>query len=232
MAWPNDPRPARSLVTLRDQVNALSPNRDKSSDGMLASEAHTQVNPVSDHEPRVGDGGVGVVTALDISNDPAHGISSEALAEALRAAKDERIKYIISNKKIASGTGQGQPPWEWRPYPVPPNKNPHDHHVHISVKPDKALYDSTAPWTIALNPSAAQAGAASVAAKPVLRQGDQGADVVKLQNLLKAAGAALEANGQFDAATKAAVKQFQDGKGLFVDGVVGRHTWEALEQTA
>src|SRR6478736_2150370 len=196
MAWPNDPRPAKSLVTLRDQINALSPNRDKSSDGMLASEAHTQANPTSDHEPRIGDNGIGVVTAIDISNDPAHGINSEDLANALRAAKDERIKYIISNKKIASGTGQDHPPWEWRPYPVPPNKNPHNHHVHISVKPDKALYDSTAPWMIALNLSAAQAGAAAVAAKPVLREGDGGADVVKLQNLLKAHGAPLNANGQ------------------------------------
>jgi hypothetical protein len=147
MGWPNDPRPAKSLVVLRNQINALSPQRDKSSDGMLASDAHTQANPTSDHEPRIGDGGVGVVTAIDISNDPAHGISSEGLAEALRAAKDERIKYIISNKKIASGTGQApHPAWQWRPYPVPPNRNPHDHHVHISVKSAKEHYDSTAPW--------------------------------------------------------------------------------------
>ncbi len=228
MGWPNDPRPAKSLVTLRNQINALSPNRSILSDGMLASEAHTQANPTSDHEPRIGDGGIGVVTALDITHDPAHGINSEALAEALRAAKDERIKYIISNKKIASGTGQGFPAFEWRPYPVPPNKNPHDHHVHISVKPDKSLYDSTAPWVIALNPTAAEAAAPTVVSGPLLREGAHGPDVARLQNLLNERGAALVVDGDFGNATKLAVKKFQGDNNLVADGIVGRQTWDAL----
>jgi hypothetical protein len=230
MGWPNDPRPAKSLVVLRSQINALSPQRDKSSDGMLASDAHTQANPSSDHEPRIGDGGIGVVTAIDISNDPAHGISSEALAEALRAAKDERIKYIISNKKIASGTGQDpHPAWKWRDYPVPPNRNPHDHHVHISVKSAKEHYDSTAPWVINHNPTAAEVVAPIVVSNPLLREGASGPDVERLQKLLNAKGATLVVDGDFGNATKMAVRKFQNDKGLVEDGVVGQQTWAVLK---
>lgn len=227
MGWPNDPRPAKSLVTLRSQINALSPNRDKSSDGLLASNAHTQGNPSSDHEPRIGDGGIGVVTAFDITHDPAHGIDSEQLAEALRAAKDDRIKYIISNKKIASGIDQDHPAWQWRPYT---GKNPHNHHVHISVKSDKRFYDSTRDWVISLNPARNVVEAPPVAPSvPVLREGALGLDVVRLQALLNAHGAALEVDGDFGNGTKMAVKKFQDDHNLVADGIVGRQTWDALK---
>ncbi len=229
MGWPNDPRPAKSLVALRNQINALSPHRSVSSDGLLASGAHTQANPTSDHEPRIGDNGIGVVTAMDITHDPAHGINSEALAEALRAAKDERVKYIISNKKIASGTGQSHPAWEWRPYPVPPNRNPHDHHVHISVKSAKEHYDSTAPWVINLSPSPVEIAAPPVVTDPLLREGASGAEVVRLQTLLNAKGATLVIDGDFGNATKMAVRVFQNAKGLVEDGVVGQQTWTALK---
>ena len=227
MGWPNDPRPAKCLVALRSQINALSPNRSKSSDGMLASDAHTQANPTSDHEPRIGDGGIGVVTAFDITHDPAHGIDSEQPAEALRAAKDDRIKYIISNKKIASGTGQDHPAWQWRPYN---GANPHNHHVHISVKSDRAKYDSTDLWIIDLNlPPAAVATEATVDSQPMLREGAHGADVVRLQRLLNAGGASLHVDGDFGNATKMAVKKYQSDKGLVADGVAGRYTWDALQ---
>lgn len=142
MSWPDNPRPAKSLTTLRLQVNARWPNRNKDSDGMLASAPHHTANPGSDHEAWVTDGLVNVVTALDITNDPAHGPSSQALAEALIASRDPRIKYVISNRKICSSKVQ---PWVWRPYN---GSNPHDHHCHISVMSDKSYYDDTKPWII------------------------------------------------------------------------------------
>lgn len=138
MSW----RVAQSLLTLRDQVNAKWPNRKKDSDGTIAGDQHHQANPGSDHEPHVMDGKVGIVTALDITNDPATGPVSNDLAEILRLSKDPRIKYLISNRRICSSKIQ---PWVWRPYN---GANPHDHHMHISVMPDKSLYDSTAAWAI------------------------------------------------------------------------------------
>ncbi len=137
-------RIAESLLQLRKQVNALAPARSKKSDGAIGDPAHQ--SRASDHNPWVTDGAKGVVTAMDITHDPAKGCHSEKLAEALRAARDPRVKYIISNKKIAaSEPKQGKPAWAWRPYT---GRNPHNHHVHISVQPEKAKYDSTAKWAI------------------------------------------------------------------------------------
>src|SRR5437660_11202884 len=126
MAW----RLAKCLETLRTEVNAKWPNRHKDSDGTIGDESHQ--GRESDHNPWVQDGAMGVVTAMDITHDPANGLDSEQLAEALRKSKDPRIKYIISNRKIASSETS---PWDWRPYT---GANPHNHHVHISVKSDKA----------------------------------------------------------------------------------------------
>lgn len=140
MTW----RLAKSLEVLRKQVNKAAPNRSKASDGTIGDEKHASRS--SDHNPWVKDGKTGVVTALDITHDPAHGIHSEALAEALRASKDARIKYVLSNRKIFAGAG-GQSSWKWRKYG---GVNPHNKHVHLSVKSSKSIYDSDKPWDLDL----------------------------------------------------------------------------------
>jgi hypothetical protein len=137
-------RTAKGLITLRDQMNARAPKRKKSHDGTIGDKAHKSRS--SDHNPWVTDSGKGVVTAIDITHDPANGCDANAIAEAVRKARDPRVKYIIWNRRIAnSAPMDGQPAWAWRPYT---GKNPHDKHVHISVKPTKALYDSTTPWAL------------------------------------------------------------------------------------
>ncbi len=137
-------RAAKSLLTLRDQVNRRAPRRNKASDGTIGDAAHCQ--RTSDHNPWVRDGSVGVVTALDITHDPRGGCDANTIAEAIRASRDPRVKYIIWNRRIANSSAIGATPaWVWRRYN---GQNPHTAHVHISVKPDKANYDSTADWAI------------------------------------------------------------------------------------
>lgn len=138
MAW----RLARSLDQLRDQVNAAWPKRSKASDGTIGDEAHASRS--SDHNPWVKEGSMGIVTALDITHDPKSGCDSYKLAEALLKSRDSRIKYVISNGKIAAGS-DGPSPWVWRKYS---GANAHAHHVHISVKADKSHYDATQDWNI------------------------------------------------------------------------------------
>ena len=133
MAW----RPAKSLETLRSQVNSAAPRRKKTSDGMLGDAAHAL--RVSDHNPN----SAGVVTALDLTHDPAGGFDSYKFAETLRQNKDPRVKYVISNGRIFSSITQ---PWVWRPYT---GSNKHSQHVHVSVTAKPALYDDAAPWRIA-----------------------------------------------------------------------------------
>lgn len=133
-------RVAKSLETLRAQINAEFPNRAKHSDGTIGDAAHSSRS--SDHNPWVRDGQTGVVTALDITHDPKNGVDAGALAEALLASRDDRIKYIISNRRICSGA-MGPSAWRWRPYN---GANPHTKHLHLSVGSEKRVYDDTRKW--------------------------------------------------------------------------------------
>lgn len=136
MTW----RVAEALLTLRSEINDRWPNRSKLSDGTIGNAAHQ--TRVSDHNPWVRDGSVGVVTAMDITHDPAHGLDCSQLAEVLRnmgKSGDKRVKYVIWNRRIASTVEQ----WKWRPYT---GENAHTHHCHLSVSADPRFYDSRANW--------------------------------------------------------------------------------------
>lgn len=137
-------RAGKSLKKLRDQLDAAFPNRSKASDGFIGDTAHCPGG--SDHCPNIVEAGVGIVTAFDATNDPAHGCDINAVVEAIRADKDERIKYIIWRRRICSSYDHnGVAAWTWRPYN---GGNPHDKHAHFSVVGKKALYDGAAAWVI------------------------------------------------------------------------------------
>ncbi len=136
MAW----RVAKSLLRLREQVNAMFPERSKASDGTIGDAAHA--SRTSDHNPWVKDGNIGIVTAMDITHDIPHGCDAQALVDALVNSRDPRIKYIIWNRKKINSKIQ---PWVWRNYT---GANPHTKHFHLSVLPDKAFYDSEDSWQI------------------------------------------------------------------------------------
>jgi len=125
MAW----RLANSLITLRNQINAAYPNRNKDSDGTIGDPAHAATK--SEHNPNA----AGVVTAMDITHDPKNNVHGGDLAEALN--DDNRTWYVIWNRKI----------WDikWIPYW---GKNPHDRHVHISTNQSASRYDDGRNWNI------------------------------------------------------------------------------------
>jgi hypothetical protein len=135
---------AKGLTALRDKINSLAPRRSRASDGTIGDAKHRVRS--SDHNPWVEDGGLGVVTALDITDDPGNGCSAEKLARSLQAARDARVKYVIWNRRIMNASAiNGAAPWEWRSYG---GANPHTKHLHLSIKPDKGVYDSTADWQV------------------------------------------------------------------------------------
>lgn len=144
------PRLAKSLATLRDQINARWPNRSKVSDGWIGDSTHAVRE--SDHNPNQDD----IVTALDITHDPANGPDTWALAETLRVNRDPRIKYVISNRRIFSSLIS---PWQWRSYS---GSNKHAHHIHVSVVADPARYDDAGGWRL----DAPDAATASIAKPP------------------------------------------------------------------
>lgn len=140
-------RPAKALLALRAQVDAKAPRRSKASDGTIGDTRHCgHANAKSDHCPRVLDGDVAVVCALDLTHDAANGCDAHALAERIRLSRDRRVKYIISNGRIANSKSvDGAEPFGWRPYT---GGNPHNKHCHISVHPDASLFDDTTRWRI------------------------------------------------------------------------------------
>lgn len=130
-------RLAKSLEVLRAQINSAAPKRSREWDGSIGDTAHSA--RASDHNPDDD----GVVNAIDITNDPKGGCSAEQIAESLRAAKDERVKYVIWNHRMfRSYPKPGIPAWSWAQYT---GASPHDHHVHVSVG---ALGDKTMPWNV------------------------------------------------------------------------------------
>lgn len=214
-----DWRLAHSLEHLRSQINAARPNRNKSSDGTIGDAAHA--SRASDHNPWIIDGSMGVVSAMDITHDPAGGVDSYRLAEILRTKKDRRIKYVISNRKIFSSVSQ---PWVWRSYS---GSNPHDKHVHVSVMSSKSLYDAITDWDLGDMFEGTAPPPSDKPAHSVIRRGDQGAEVALAQRLLN-----IEADGYFGPITEAAVTKFQKRRGLKADGIVGGYTWAELEKQA
>lgn len=221
MTW----RLAEALKKLREQVNAEFPKRSKQSDGTIGDEAHR--SRTSDHNAWIEDGEnrPRVVSALDLTHDPANGFDSYRFAESLVTNRDPRVKYIISNHKIVSGS-EGPAPWKWRAYS---GKNPHDHHVHISVKSEKAFYDNTAEWKFEVNPKGTRPTQDFKFPRKTLVVGDEGMEVKFLQETLtKRKGFTLVVDGVFGPVTESTVKQIQARAGLVVDGIVGPQTWKVL----
>lgn len=212
-----DWRLAISLNKFRDQINTMFPKRSKVSDGTIGDAAHASRS--SDHNPWVKDSkGQPIVTALDITHDPKNGVDTYALADYLLAKKDPRIKYIISNKKIASGA-RGPSPWKWRKYT---GKNPHDHHVHISVIDDESLFDSTKEWDLNFRADP-ETAALYEEPMPLVKKGSTGQYVIVVQTKL-----GIPQTGTFDDNTFYTVKGWQLAKGLTSDGIVGPQTWKSF----
>ena len=118
---------SKAAETFRNQVNECYPDRDRKSDGWLASVAHLQRAPKSDHNP---DPKTGCVRGLDISarlSDDKR--VPEYLADQVRlyGKKHGRISYVIFNGRIASPVLG----WRWRKYR---GASKHTHHLHISFK--------------------------------------------------------------------------------------------------
>lgn len=102
----------------------------------------------------------------------------------------------------------------------------------VGVNTQAALQAKQTASAPVVTPSTPVAASPPVAVKedtnPILQIGDRSSQVSMLQESLAAAGFSAGTNGIFDEATQEAVKQFQQAKGLSVDGIVGKQTRAAL----
>lgn len=129
---------AHALDTLLSEINASAPGRSKVSDGSIGDADHSSRE--SDHNPCDCHD---AVCARDFTHDPGGGFNSYSFADWLRGQCDNgheiRVKYIISNRRIASPEDD----WEWRSYT---GSNPHTSHVHVSVDHPSGDFNDTGPW--------------------------------------------------------------------------------------
>lgn len=118
-------------VTLRNQLNARFPNRDKASDGALGDSKHKA--RVSDHNPDKN----GWVHALDIDENFGkgkwrNGRNGRALADQIVAYAasglpgSDRVKNVVYENQVASGTYKNTW-WKFRG-----SGYGHTAHIHIS----------------------------------------------------------------------------------------------------
>lgn len=248
MTW----RLARSLVTLRSQVNLAHPGRYTGADGSIGDAAHQRTGSASDHNPWYGPG---IVTAVDISHDPRHGFDIDSFTDELQAAKDLRIKYVIANGAIMSGAFD-YAPWVWRKYN---GDNPHTSHVHISVRATP-ICDDASLWNIPSLRGTAPAPSPAPAPGPAptpgvgapafpLRAGQyygplegpaesisgrysgdtqaQRDGLAMWQRRMSARGWTIGVDGKYGPQTRGVALAFQREKGLFADGLIGPATWYA-----
>lgn len=221
MSW----RIARSLLTLRAEIDAAFPRRSTRSDGDIGDAAHATRS--SDHNPWIVDGrGQGVVSALDITDDDVSGADMGRFVEWLaKVSRDERVKYVIHRRKITSSYRTSTAPaWAARPYS---GINAHMQHLHISVRSERAYYDDGSPWGVA----AAWAKPAASGPRPVvgphpLRLGSTGSQVREVQ---RRAGGAGKVDGVYGPRTAAAVRAFQKRRRLPITGVVDQATARRLD---
>lgn len=114
-----------AAVTLREQIDARFPKRDKASDGSIGDPAHA--SRVSDHNPDDD----GWVHAIDVDEDLGEPGAMRALADELvQLARDGRdggrLKNLVYEDQVASGTYPATF-WQWRGQGYE-----HFHHLHIS----------------------------------------------------------------------------------------------------
>lgn len=207
-------RLARSLETLRGQINTLAPGRNKDSDGTIGDAAHAA--RTSDHNVKNG-----VVHALDITHDPRHGIDIATLGPAILATRDSRIDYVIFNRQISFGRA-GPRAWTLHPYH---GTSPHTEHLHISVLDDPRYADNEGVWLLHYDAIPDLKAPNLTMRRPTLRGGSEGPFVDELCGMLQ-----ISVQPFFNAAVLDSVKSFQYRKGLVVDGVVGPYTWAMLEK--
>ena len=129
MSW----KPAAAALTLRKQVDKRWPKRDRGADGIIGDKAH-QARP-SDHNPNAR----GYVDAIDIDADLLGSGKGRAVAQQLAdqivnyaasgKAGSKRIKYVVFNDQVASGT-YANSMWKWRG-----SGYGHYDHIHISFMP-------------------------------------------------------------------------------------------------
>lgn len=197
----------KGLGTLISQVKQAHPGMVV---GTIAGGGHVATWPETDHAPEPD----GSVDAADFMvGSKFSKADGDELVSALVAHRDDRIAYIIWQRRIISSTVE---PWKWREYK---GSDPHTGHVHLSVN-DKHENDNS-PWN--LGGKMYKYEELSGLGLPILTAGMDDADydgyngVGRAQCLLNFQGEELKIDGVYGPKMTAAVKRIFGGDGKRID---------------
>jgi peptidoglycan hydrolase-like protein with peptidoglycan-binding domain len=200
------PRLAINLATLRAEIDARWPHRDRRSDGWIGDAAHQARK--SDHNPDAG----GLVHAIDVDKD---GIDPRLLVR--QAIHHGSVQYVIFDRTIWSLRNDFRP----RRYT---GDNPHTDHVHVSGRRgDRFEVDRTA-WGIAAAVPGPALKAAPMRALRLAQPRMTGTDVRFVQRFIGAAKCG-PADGVYGPKTEAGVRWYQQMRGIAVTGVCDAATF-------
>jgi len=135
------------VLKLFDQLDAAFPNRRTDSDGTIGDADHQ--DRTSDHNPQYPappGNPEGQIDAGDYTNDPSSGADMGVISESIRKSKDQRVKYVIFNRRIFYGPDYTSP-FVWFSYT---GTDPHTGHMHLSVR--DATCNENYAWAISSGP--------------------------------------------------------------------------------
>lgn len=202
-------RLATNLGTLRAEIDARWPHRDRGSDGWIGDVSHQ--GRESDHNPDAG----GVVHAIDVDAD---GIDPRLLVR--QAIRHAGVQYVIFDRTIWSLRHDFRP----RRYD---GDNPHTGHVHISGRHGDRFENDRTAWGIAGAAAAAVVPAQRATARRTLRLTQPrmtGDDVRFVQRFIGQAKCGA-ADGVYGPHTEAGVRWYQQMRGVAVTGVCDAATF-------
>lgn len=139
-----------SLVSLREEFDALSPDRDKRSDGSIGDPAHagrsSHHNPdETGNTPYEDSDSKNEVHAIDVDasgpwpSPATFDVLIEELRKRHKDGRDDRLIEIIWNRRRATPESG----WAWRDYN---GDNAHTEHAHLAGSYNSGRESDTSPW--------------------------------------------------------------------------------------
>lgn len=142
MAWRNAP----ALTAILNDANRVAPQRSHASDGTVGDATHAAGK--SDHNPDFN----GVVHAVDVTNDPAHGMDTwhwaQCVARRMAAGVENRVEYLVSNDGTHDKIFHPSVSLTWRDNNAEGGQS-HRNHLHVSIKYTAAAENDTSPFFVA-----------------------------------------------------------------------------------
>jgi len=231
MTWRNPP----ALLAIRADADRVAPGRSHASDGTIGDASHGA--SVSDHNPAPD----GDVHAIDITNDPAHGMDgwkwAQTVADRIKAGQETRVKYLVSNNGNVDVIFNPTVSMSWRQNGSA--KQDHRSHLHVSILYTEKAEQDTSPFFVGGGapttppPVAPPTLAEAIhqlkehfGSGPVLQYGNRGPFVRDLQFAIMCLfnTERMPSDGEFGTQTRKAVQRVQTFAGLKADGIVGART--------